>query len=113
MNIIFSIQLYRHHGMWVFDDAHRNLVAEPFVLGATELIDYHLTRKEIEDSEHPVLIFSEVALPDFDIVLKKDEHTTPDSAYFTDQFENRCWLCPAQVLFFGYVPDTIYCKVKA
>ena len=34
MNAINVISPYRHHGMWVFDDARVGLVQEPFVSGA-------------------------------------------------------------------------------
>jgi hypothetical protein len=34
MNAINVISPYKHHGMWVFDDARVGLVQEPFVSGA-------------------------------------------------------------------------------
>jgi hypothetical protein len=34
MNEIYVICPYKHHGMWVFDDARVGVVQEPFVSGA-------------------------------------------------------------------------------
>jgi hypothetical protein len=39
MNEINVILPYKHHGMWVFDDARVGLVQEPFVSGADTWID--------------------------------------------------------------------------
>ena len=39
MNAINVISPYRHHGMWVFDDARVGLVQEPFVAGADIWLD--------------------------------------------------------------------------
>ncbi len=39
MNAISVISPYKHHGMWVFDDARVGLVQEPFVSGAGTWID--------------------------------------------------------------------------
>jgi hypothetical protein len=39
MNAISVISPYKHHGMWVFDDARVGLVQEPFVSGADTWID--------------------------------------------------------------------------
>ena len=39
MNAINVISPYKHHGMWVFDDARVGLVQEPFVSGADTWID--------------------------------------------------------------------------
>ena len=39
MNAINAIWPYKHHGMWVFDDARVGLVQEPFVSGADTWID--------------------------------------------------------------------------
>ena len=39
MNEIYVISPYKHHGMWVFDDARVGLLQEPFVAGADTWID--------------------------------------------------------------------------
>ena len=39
MNAINVISPYKHHGMWVFDDARVGLAQEPFVSGADTWID--------------------------------------------------------------------------
>lgn len=128
-NAIHQIQLYRNFNAWVFDDESRNLWAEPFVMGATELIDFHLRRKGMWNAKNPVLQFSLEYIPNADVVLTntakhgprtwdvrqgKFNETVgePTSGDFEDQYGNKCWLCPAQVRFFGTVPDNIYCIIK-
>lgn len=112
-NSVFSIQLYKKHGCWVFDDELRGLVAEPFVLGATELISYHLKLKGVRKRK-PVIQFSLTEIPNAEIVLTcTKKHLNPvtgeaTSGDYVDQHNNKCWLCPAQVKFFGVVADTIY-----
>lgn len=119
-NSIFQIQLYRGLNAWVFDDVERNIVHEPFVRGATELIDFHLERKGIK-SEKPILQFSKSYIPHADIVLTCVNRYTRtglnegdfSSGDFIDQSGNQCWLCPAQLAFFGEVPDEIYVMLSA
>jgi hypothetical protein len=43
MNAINVIWPYKHHGMWVFDDARVALVQEPFVSGADTFEDAALS----------------------------------------------------------------------
>ena len=128
-NAIHQIQLYKNYNAWVFDDDLRGLYAEPFVQGATELINYHLRLKGLEKKENPVLQFSLEYIPNADVILtntakhgsKSWNPTTKTfteiageatSGDFVDQYGNQCWLCPAQVRFFGRVPDNIYCIIK-
>jgi len=39
MNEIHVISPYKHHGIWVFDDARVGLAQEPFVSGADTWMD--------------------------------------------------------------------------
>lgn len=123
-NAMFSIKVYRHPNIkttWVFDDDTVGLKAEPFVLGASELIDYHLKLKNIK-SRKPVLTFSQVEVPNADIILTRTkaygilpgDGTSDDfrSGDFIDQYGNKCWLCPAQLLYFKQVPEKIWAFVK-
>ena len=119
-NAMFSIKVYRHPNIkttWVFDDDTVGLKAEPFVLGASELIDYHLKLKQIK-SRKPVLTFSQVEVPNADIILTRTmayydvTRTYYQSGDFIDQYGNKCWLCPAQLLYFKQVPEKIWAFVK-
>ena len=62
MNAIDIISPYKHHGMWVFDDARVGLVQEPFVSGANTWIDRVVA--DIPDAENGfTLIFSSALFP--------------------------------------------------
>src|SRR5271169_311198 len=62
MNAINVISPYKHHGMWVFDDARVGLVQEPFVAGADTMIDRVVA--DIPDTEHGfMLVFSTTPFP--------------------------------------------------
>lgn len=115
-NSVFVIQVYRHPlipTMWVFDDPKTGLVAEAFVLGASELIDIYLKKNNITDPK-PAIIFSKTQLPKADIILTR---TSLDkgrrSAWFEDEYGNKCWLCPAQLLYFNKVPKMIWAQIKS
>jgi hypothetical protein len=62
MNAINVISPYKHHGMWVFDDARVGLVQEPFVAGADTMIDRVVA--DIPDAERGfMLVFSTTPFP--------------------------------------------------
>jgi hypothetical protein len=136
MNAMFFISAYRQGNTWLFDDKQRGIVAEPFVCGASELIQKYLDKKGITATQDVPLVFSLNHFPDAEVTLTcveklyptKDmrgvnpldysatiqtyvEDTTATSAWYIDQEGERCWLCPAQLKFFGQVADTIYAKI--
>ncbi len=134
MNEMFVINAYRQGKTWMFDDKQRELFAEPFVLGASELIQKYLDRKGMKQRRKNVqLLFSLQPFPEADVTLTCTEkcypyiqlyngtntsykldvdfNNQPTSAYYTDQEGSKCWLCPAQLKFFGTVADVIYAKI--
>ena len=67
---MFSIDLYREEGTWLFDDESRNIKAEPFVMGASEVIQRYLDRKGLGSLDKGVEIeFSLEPIDNPDIVL--------------------------------------------
>ena len=67
MNEIYVISPYKHHGMWVFDDARVGLLQEPFVAGADTSIDRVVA--DIPNAEKGfMLIFSRLLFPVISIV---------------------------------------------
>lgn len=141
---MFKITIYRQGKTWLFDDIQRGIVNEPFVCGASELIQKHLNKKGFGRRRKNVTIaFSPSPIPDADIVLTciekcypmkigkmselfgghlmthisntvslgYDKSKEPTSAYYIDQEGQKCWLCPAQLKFFGQVADIIYAKI--
>lgn len=115
------------------------MVAEPFVSGASELIQKYLDRKGITATQDVPLVFSTQPFPNADTTLfvteknypykvvglekrevlgktvdfplYKEDLTAPNSAWYIDQEGDECWLCPAQIKFFGQVADIIYAKI--
>lgn len=69
MNSIFVIKPYRYLGMWVFDDAKRGIIEEPFVSGADTLID--LVVKDVSNADAGfAMLFSADEFPDAHIHLE-------------------------------------------
>lgn len=146
--MVFEITLYRHGSTWLFDDDTRGIKAEPFVMGASEVIQKYLDRKGLGKRKKGVIVeFSTELIDNADLVLtciKKhrpmklsetqrrfgnathvhlsnvsslfnfeiDENAEPTSADYIDQEGQQCWLCPAQLKFFGSVADVIYARFK-
>ena len=139
MNAMFFISAYRQGNTWLFDDKQRGIVAEPFVSGASDLIQKYLDRKGITATQEVPLVFSLQSFPDAEVILSctdkcypykivpgvytigakgikypkmvEDTDGEPTSAYYIDQEGDKCWLCPAQIKFFGSVADVIYAKI--
>jgi len=66
MNAINVISPYKHHGMWVFDDARVGLAQEPFVSGADTWIDRVVaespTRRTDSRWSSPVRLFLVISI---------------------------------------------------
>lgn len=117
MNSIFAIAPYEWNGLWVFDDAERGLLKEPFVAGADTMIEtsamLFLGRKT-----DFVILFGSVPFPGNQIVLQWDRHESGGDVYKSctpGMMEGEeCWLCPAMRLYFvDEAPKFIYAQVKA
>lgn len=132
MNSIFSIDVYRKKNTWYFDDNERGIKKEAFVCGASELITSLLGKK----AKTGTLLFSESFIPNSDRLLvleeygypqirngftsykgktvpkyEDDKSAEPTSGWYQTDKGEKCWLCPAQLAFFGKVALTIYVKV--
>jgi hypothetical protein len=150
-NALFRILIYKQGKTWMFDEERLGIKAEPFVLGASELIQKYLDRKGMKRRRKNIPItFSKGYIPGADIVLTcvlkcypisskfkeldtladegdinalvtlhdislqediSDYSKEAESAWYVDQEYQECWLCPAQLKFFGKVAETIYAKI--
>jgi hypothetical protein len=111
MNAINVISPYKHHGMWVFDDARVGLHQEPFVAGADTMIDKAVAG--IPDAEHGfMLVFSAVAFPGHQITLQWRRNDGAGDWYYSPELASEGWLCPALLKYFERAPKTIYVQVK-
>jgi hypothetical protein len=110
-NVIFIIEPYRKYGTWVFDDAKRGLIEEPFVFGMPQIID-----KVVKDEEcrRCRFIFSDREMPEYDLVLNKmvGRPDTIGAWYESPQLKMNGWLCPALNLYYRVPPESIYIKIE-
>lgn len=121
-NSIYTIEVYKHQGMWVFDDDRVGLVKEPFVAGADTLIDkLYLDISKGDESFMTVprvtLIFSDKPFPNhkFEVILLETATLNEGSGgtwYHSKTHDQTLWLCPALNLYYPKSPETIYVDYK-
>ncbi len=112
MNAINVIAPYKHHGMWVFDDARVGLDREPFVGGADTMIDKAVA--SIPGAERGfLLVFSQTPFPGHHLRLEWRRNDGGGDWYFSRELDQEGWLCPALLRYFAKAPREIYVQVKA
>ena len=112
MNALMTITPYKHHGMWVFDDANVGLVQEPFIAGTDALIDK--ATANIPNAERGFrAIFSAQRFPGADFKLEWRREESGGNWYYSAQFQQEGWLCPALLKYFAEPPKEIHVKVEA
>ena len=112
MNQMHALVLYRHQGAWVYDDPVHGREAEPFVLGASEMLDtlltldlpHRLTEAGLDRSPFRVL-FSAEAFPDAHRAERLREEAAGNWYRFGDQ---EGWLCPALFDYFDHAPAELW-----
>jgi hypothetical protein len=111
MNAINLIRPYRHHGMWVFDDARVGLVQEPFVAGADSMIDRVVA--DIPDAERGfAMLFSADPFPAHQYRLDRGREDGGGNWYRSEELAMEGWLCPALFRYFDSAPESIYVQVR-
>jgi hypothetical protein len=111
MNAINVIAPYKHHGMWVFDDARVGLAQEPFVAGADTMIDRVVAN--IPDAERGfTMIFSATPFPGHQHRLDWQREADGGNWYRSEELDMQGWLCPALLQYFEEAPKQIYVQVK-
>lgn len=110
-NSILCIFPYKHQGQWVFDDEKVDLVREPFVSGADEVIDRMV--EPLDDPEKGfVLLFSKNPFPGFQLELEWIEKELGGNWYKSESLGIDGWLCPAMFKYFSDTPKRIYAQFK-
>lgn len=114
-NAVKFIQLYKKGSTWGFDEPALGLIFEPFILGASELLEYMIQNLEtLENKETPQIVFAE-NLPDYDykVYIKEDLGTSAWYTYTNKEGEVMdFYLCPCLTLYFSIPPSTICVKFK-
>ena len=108
----FVIEPYRYRAMWVFDDAEREVVREPFVRGVPEMIDILI--KDIPDAKENGfrLMFSAEPFDGHAMHLDWRRAERGGNWYHNAQFDKEGWLCPVLYKYFEEAPKRIYVKAE-
>ncbi len=110
-NAIHVIAPYRHHGMWVFDDARVDLHQEPFVSGADDWITR--VAEQTPGAENGfVLVFSARPFPGHDLRLARRRLDMGGAWYWSDRLQMEGWLCSALFRYFPSAPAELYVQLK-
>jgi len=111
MNSLMVIVPYKYEGMWVFDDLAVGLSKEPFVAGIDTLIDKATAK--IPQAEHGFrAIFSAMPFPGANFKLEWRREDSGGNWYYSPEFQQEGWLCPALFKYFTSAPREIYVKVE-
>ena len=111
MNSLMVIVPYKYEGLWVFDDAAVGLSKEPFIAGIDTLIDK--ATANIPDAEHGFrAIFSATRFPGASFKLEWRRAESGGNWYYSPEFKQEGWLCPALFNYFRNAPREIYVKVE-
>ena len=102
----------RKRGRWVFDDERHGLKAEPFVSGASEMLDRHLASEGIKRRHAKRgfrLLFSDKPMPGFDAAyFLRDEC---GGGWYAHHW-HEAWFCPAILHYFDGLPEAVYFKAE-
>lgn len=109
-NEMHALTLYRHQGAWVYDDANFGRVAEPLVLGASEILDTIIQADLGTHTREPVgVLFSAQDFPG----AHRGDWVRGDAGgnwYALDGEE--AWLCPALFDYFDSAPAHLWVRAR-
>lgn len=105
------IHPYKHDGWWVFDDERVDLVKEPFVSGADDIID--LMVSDLINPENGFnLVFSGNPFPGYQYSFNRQREEYDGWWYCSSDYDVSGWLCPALFKYFKEAPHYLYVQVK-
>jgi hypothetical protein len=111
MNSILFIHPYKRDGVWAFDDPAVGLMQEPFVAGADTAIDRMV--EGIANAEAGVaLYFSAAPFPGAKHEFRRIREESGGHWYYSEEFKQEGWLCPALFKYFEQAPERLYVQVK-
>lgn len=111
MNSLMVIVPYKYEGMWVYDDSVVGLNKEPFIAGIDTLIDK--ATAHIPGAANGFrAIFSATPFPGGTFVLHWRHEESGGNWYYSPEFQQEGWLCPALLKYFPSAPREIYVKVE-
>ncbi len=105
-NAMMHLELYKENGTWKFDDSRNNIVAEPFVMGMSEIITAFVPERATCN-----IIFSRSTFPGCK-ELRLDYEEANGGWYTEPSTGMRGWLCPVTRVYYGNIPAMIYFSVN-
>ena len=111
MNALYAIQPYRDHGVWVFDDQARGLLAEPLVAGIPQLLELALTEAGLNPGLPFTVLFSDHPFPSHQFALTYEFDEAGGAWY--KRGKQTGWLCAALYKYFDHPPDSLYVRLQA
>ena len=120
-NSMLCINVYRHNGCWCFDDTTRELLAEPFVLGMSEIISSIIEEQQLPSAKFYKILFADTEFPTAQGSLVRNEFDTGGAWYYREAPESlpeastkvqQGWLCPATLKYFEVHPPKIFFKIE-
>lgn len=107
-NAMMELNLYKKGNTWKFDDKTLGIRAEPFVLGMSEMIDYHVNNPSIKKT---TITFSKNSFPGS--LCLHLEYEDSNGGWYKDPSSGlRGWLCPVTRMYMTNIPKKIYFSVK-
>lgn len=110
MNEINALEFYRKSQMWVYDDPTYGKVAEPLILGASEMLDYIMLKQlGYVTRENVNVTFSSNEFPN--AVCGYHHHADSTGGDWYTLNGEQAWLCPALMDYFTKAPDQLWVSV--
>ena len=119
-NSMMIINPYWYSGTWVFDDPAAELVREPFVSGADDIVSKLVEQQDIPDAREGFkLLFSANPFPGSQAKgtwLREEVPGDPQGGnWYSTEIAGRTmegWLCPALFKYFDQAPAEIHFKAE-
>ena len=108
--MMYTLTLYRHNGAWVYDDANFGRVAEPLVLGASELMDTIILLDTGAPTRKPVTVL--FSAQEFPGAHSGDWLREDSGGNWYSLGGEEAWLCPALLDYFDSAPANLWVRVQ-
>ena len=97
-------------GSLVFDDPARGLISEPFVMNMNNMLAEAAERSGIENADTVGfrVRFSAQLFPGAQFKLDWLREESDGNGYWSEDFQQEGWLCPAMYKYFDEAPWEIY-----
>ncbi|MEN9259759.1 MAG: hypothetical protein Q6L60_02250, partial [Thermostichus sp. HHBFW_bins_43] len=104
-----KLNLYKNgNSNWMFNDTSKDLYAEPFVEGSSEIFD--CIAEQCNYKNNMCIEFGD-CLEQWDYKLELIKKENGGAWYYCEDLDMSGWLCPALYKYFDYTPDVIYIQI--